>query len=116
MSESTDFQPDADHDVDLGDDRRISPRVSFDTDLPISRWNGKTLPPDDTFVKVQSKDLSQTGIAFYSHTKPPSRNLVIMLGSSQRPSYTSARVVRCVKEGGRYMVACEFIGRLKKPT
>ena len=59
--------------VETHDERRESPRVSFTTDLPITKWNGKNLPTVESFLKVQTKDLSQTGIAFYSHTKPPAK-------------------------------------------
>lgn len=114
MPESIDAEAPRHDDVpDPGDDeRRTAPRVRFTTDVPISGWNGRCLPPDDEFLRVQAVNLSHSGIAFYSYVKPPSRSLVIMMGNPKTPTYTSARVVRCTREGNRYLVACEFLRKI----
>ncbi|MEX0819024.1 MAG: hypothetical protein WD070_05515 [Pirellulaceae bacterium] len=98
--------PEQDH------DRRSSARVSYGAVLGVIEHNG-TLPATSELRPVKALDLSHTGLSFSTTRWPGSDWLLIMLGSSQKPRFASARVVGChsVVTGDdtrRFEVHCEF--------
>ena len=100
--------PDQEQDVD----RRGSSRVSYGAVLGVIEHNG-TLPEAAELRPVKALDLSHTGVAFTTTRWPSSDWLLIMMGTSKKPRYASARVVGCrgiVSEDDvrRFEVHCEF--------
>ena len=99
-------------DVEQEKDRRSSSRVSYGAVLGVIEHNG-TLPAKSELRRVKALDLSHTGVSFSTTRWPSSDWLLIMLGSTQKPRYASARVVGCqskVADDGsrRFEVHCEF--------
>lgn len=93
-------------------ERRTSGRVPFGAVLGIREYHG-ALPDADQFRPVQAIDLSQTGISFRTEQWPRHDSLVVMLGSSSKPSYAVARVVECQSRAAsgnqrQFDVRCEF--------
>ncbi len=99
-------------DIEQNDDRRSSARVSYGALLGVIEHNG-TLPTTSELRPVKAIDLSHTGLSFTTTRWPSSDWLLIMMGSSQKPRYASARVVGCEgriaeDETRRFEVHCEF--------
>ncbi|MEO8497101.1 MAG: hypothetical protein ABI614_18670 [Planctomycetota bacterium] len=98
--------------IEHDSDRRSSSRVSYGAVLGVIEHNG-TLPTKSELRPVKALDLSHTGVSFTTSRWPSSDWLLIMLGSSQKPRYASARVVGCqskvtADDTRRFEVHCEF--------
>lgn len=97
-------------------ERRKSPRQKF----PVQQWVApyhRKIPRADEYVPVSCHDLSTCGVAFYWPDEPDFTQAIVGLGKPPNLTYVRARVVRHArsKTTGRFLVACEFIDRVKLP-
>ncbi len=102
--------------IDVWKDKRRSKRVQYCAVIPVT--HGPTPVPSRTkFVPVETRDLSQNGMSFYSQTAPEEPTIVVQLGDDRDALYYSARVVRCEKDyddpARRFIVGCEFLHQVR---
>jgi len=64
-------------------ERRIRPRLPFDTRQRIAPWVDKR-PGDQDFISVRCFDLNKGGIAFFLDEPPSFRRLIVELSCPQR--------------------------------
>jgi len=72
-------------------ERRIRPRMEFDTEQRIAPW-GDRPPSESDFITVRCFDLNKGGIAFFLDEPPPFRKLVVELKCPQNRIYVLAEV------------------------
>ncbi|MEJ5342644.1 MAG: hypothetical protein WHT09_13860 [Thermogutta sp.] len=72
-------------------ERRIRPRMEFDTEQRIAPWVDKS-PSEGDFITVRCFDLNKGGIAFFLDEPPPFRKLVVELKCPQKRIYVLAEV------------------------
>jgi len=72
-------------------ERRIRPRLPFDTWQRIAPWVDKR-PGDQDFISVRCFDLNKNGIAFFVEEPPGFRRLIVELSCPQRKVYLEAEV------------------------
>ncbi len=113
--QSLEFAPDAGISVWL--DKRKSPRVQYCAAVPVNANNVGGLPPAEQFESVETRDLSQKGLSFYAAKAPEDRPIILQMGAASDPVFMLARVTRCERDYDdpqrRFIVGCEFVGRVK---
>jgi hypothetical protein len=72
-------------------ERRIRPRLPFDTKQRIAPW-GDHEPTTEDFVSVRCFDLNKNGIAFFLDEPPAFRRLIVELSCPQRKLYLASEV------------------------
>lgn len=72
-------------------ERRIRPRLPFDTTQRIAPWGDREPTPED-FVSVRCFDLNKNGIAFFLEEPPSFRRLIVELRCPQRKLYLASEV------------------------
>jgi hypothetical protein len=72
-------------------ERRIRPRMEFNTEQRIAPWVGKP-PRESDFITVRCFDLNKGGIAFFLDEPPPFSKLVVELKCPQNRIYVLAEV------------------------
>jgi hypothetical protein len=100
-----------------GAERRASVRVVYETVAMVAEYDGENFPLYSAFWEVQTIDLSASGIGFWSHRRPQTPLLLLMLGNPQaKPIFIETRVARCSadqEDDARFKVGCELIKRLE---
>ena len=100
-------------------EKRKSKRVAYEITMQIAPYDGTTLPDADDFQPVVTRDLSPTGISFYTPAEPTADQIVLMVGDHRQPSYVTARVVRSqqgyYQRKRQYLIGCAFTGRIDAP-
>lgn len=95
----------------------MSIRVVYETVAMAAEYDGKNFPPFSAFWEVKTRDLSPTGISFYSRRRPETELLMLMLGNPQAtPLFLVARVCHCdaadIRDERIYKVGCELVKRI----
>ena len=107
---------DVDKPVSGDDDRRVSVRVVYETVAMVAEYDGENFPLFSAFWEVQTFDLSATGIGFWSHRRPETHLLLLMLGNPQaQPIFIVTKVAYCAPtaaDNTRFKVGCELLKRL----
>ena len=82
-------------------------------------------PKDDAvaesrFTEVEVRDLSQSGIAFFSKTAPRERPVILKLSTEKETVFLLASVMRCARDFDdpqrRFVLGCKFVRRIAVPT
>ena len=98
-----------------GQERRSSPRRTFQYRQWIAPLIGTAMPQRSDFVQVVCDDISAGGISFYLDHPPTFERLLVALGKAPGLTYFAAQVVRIVEKSVRgekvYLVGCRFTGR-----
>ena len=99
-----------------GEDRRAAVRVVYETVAMVADYDGENFPMFSSFWEVQTIDLSATGMGFWSHRRPATELLLLMLGNPQaQPIFIVSRVARCIpspNEESKFKIGCELLKRL----
>lgn len=72
-------------------ERRIRPRMPFDTRQRIAPWIDRQ-PTKEDFISVRCFDLNKSGIAFFLKEPPTFKHLVVELRCPQRTLYLESEV------------------------
>ena len=100
-------------------EKRKSKRVAYEITMQIAPYDGTIVPDADEFQPVVTRDLSPTGISFYTSAEPTTDQIVLMIGDHRQPSYITARIVRSqqgyYQRKRQYLVGCAFTGRIDTP-
>jgi hypothetical protein len=99
-------------------EKRSTARVHFFSSLGMNEQQLASLPSLESFSPIESRDLSQGGMSFYCDAAPEDRWLIIRIAEDDGTNrLLTARIVRCEKdyddESMRFIVGCEFTGRLE---
>ena len=97
-------------------ERRRTEREAYQIVIHAAPYDGKTVPAHHEFRNVVTRDLSPTGISFYTDLEPSSDCFILMLGGPDRAQYLSARVIH-FSQGFQdrklqYLIGCTFTGRI----
>lgn len=102
---------------DKQDDRRKTPRRSFQCWQFIADYDGRNLPPQKDFRLRLCQDISRGGLSFLTEDRPRTLDLVIALGATPF-LFFHVRVVRSTRRselrGHPLQVACQFIKRITR--
>lgn len=106
---------------DLGDDpdadRRSERRRPFARRLRVAPLDDKTLPGEEAFVTVMSRDISARGLAFYVESPPAAQGFLIELGTGEHEFCLTASVQHVTldqtSDVRRFLVGCKFTGRVE---
>jgi|GEM_PF-6160972 hypothetical protein len=74
------------------DGRRSQTRKPFADNLRIAPYDGSTHPDDEDFYEVSGKDLSASGMGFFT-PDPPKGEIVLALGDRSASIYLTGTVV-----------------------
>ena len=101
---------------DILDGKRRSARTDYDTTLRIAPFDGENIPTFYAFTVVRGRDISTSGISFYSAERPESNSLILMLGEKPNLIYVVGEV-RHLCEGyydrqRQFLIGVEFIRKL----
>jgi hypothetical protein len=101
------------------EDRRHERRIQCNLDLRVANYDGVMQPERMDYLAMQSRDISSTGISYFSPKPPDADTLVLMVGAYADAYYVTAQVVRC-QEGfwnrrRQYIVGCVFDGQIPAP-
>ncbi|MFT5523092.1 MAG: hypothetical protein ACI9HK_001036 [Pirellulaceae bacterium] len=95
--------------------RRNQSRNQFCDRLSIATYDGSNHPAEEEFYEVEGKDLSASGIGFFT-PNPPQGDIVLALGDPIAPIYLIGTVVHArrgyFQRKQQYFVGCRFTGRL----
>ncbi|MGQ9505158.1 MAG: hypothetical protein ACUVQG_12605 [Thermogutta sp.] len=72
-------------------ERRIRPRMPFDTKQRIAPWIDRE-PTEEDFISVRCFDLNKNGIAFFLENPPAFKHLIVELSCPQRKLYLDSEV------------------------
>jgi len=95
-------------------DRRGLKRHAYPAVQPIAFFDGKTLPTRDMFEEVTCYNLSAGGVAFFWAEEPPTRQIVIGLGTPGKLTFLTARVAHVTPQHGEdkgFLIGCALTGR-----
>ena len=103
-----------------GSELRSSPRRRYQYRQAIAPVYGGRLPSERDFFEVECEDISAGGIAFLLDTEPDFENVVVALGKAPALTCFAGRVVRVADrstpEKRRFLVGCQFTGRVHLPS
>jgi hypothetical protein len=105
------FAPD-----ELKTDQRKNRRAIYTRSQRVAPFLGDSFPSDDAFQTVRCRDISASGVSFFSPTPMTIQTLVVELCGDGETSHLLADVVHStmiqVDGGPMYIVGCSFAGRL----
>ncbi len=98
-------------------ERRGAERVAYPINFLVAEYDGSQIPNSSQLKPVRGRDISTTGIAFFSTEPLDVGALVAILSSADALIAATARVMQRQKAGtwdGRdqYLVGCEFVDRI----
>jgi hypothetical protein len=101
-----------------GNERRSSPRRTFQYRQLVGPVLDGRLPARNQFFEVVCEDISAGGVSFYLSSRPEYKQVVVGLGRLPHLTFFMAEIVRVVDKelDGRsqVLVGCRFTGRVKK--
>ncbi len=104
-------------------ERRKSLRTASEVIIHAAPYDGTNVPARHEFKNVVARELSPTGISFYSDRQPSSDSFLLMFGEPGHVQgehggmqYLSARVVHCshlpLDRNQQYLIGCSFSDRV----
>ncbi len=100
--------------------RRAEVRHPCNIDLRVSTYDGVLQPERMDYLAMESRDISTSGISFYSPKPVESEQVVLMLGDFRNPYFVTARIMRCVEgfwnRRRQYAIGCRFTGQILGPS
>ena len=101
-------------------DRRVATRYAYAATHQLATCDENGVPPDESFVDIKCRDLSETGISFFAPSPPSSKNLVIRvnIGNERHLIWVQAVHYHTVTDafGLAYLVGCRFVGGPHSPA
>jgi len=95
-------------------DRRGSKRHAYPAVQPAAFFDGRALPTRDMFEEVTCYNISTGGVAFFWPERPPTRQIVIGLGTPSKMTFLTARVAHVTPQrdqGKGFLIGCVLTGR-----
>ncbi len=101
-------------------DRRYERRLPCSLDLRIAPYDGVMQPERADYQAMQSRDISSTGISYFSPEPPDNDTIAVMIGDYIDAYFVTAQEVRC-QEGfwnrrRQFAIACIFDGQIPAPS
>lgn len=101
-------------------ERRRERRVPCAVDLRVASYDGVLPPERMDFLAMEPRDISASGISFFTPKPPETTTVVLMLGDYRDAYYITAEVC-WYKEGyynrrRQYVVGCRMSGQLSPPA
>lgn len=98
------------------DEHRQEQRYACNIDLRVAAYDGVQRPERLDYMAMESRDVSRSGLSYYSPKAPDTPLLVLMIGDYRDPFFVTAKVVRC-EEGfwnrrRQFVVGCRLIGQI----
>ena len=100
-------------------DRRMATRYAYAATHQLATCDENGVPPDESFIDIKCRDLSETGISFFAPSPPSSKNLVIRvsIGNERHLMWVQAVHYRSITDacGPTYLVGCRFVAGPSAP-
>ena len=98
-------------------DRRRANRYAYGCPQAVAFDNGLGVPPDELFVKVHCRDLSDTGVALLLDEPPLGSNIILRFCIDGARFLVRAQIMHCRNveiDGVRgYLAGCQFGEEIK---
>jgi hypothetical protein len=93
-------------------DKRSAERRKFDSEQLIAQYNGRRIPKAWSFRLHKCRDVSTSGLSFYSDQRMASEFVIVRLGNAIEAKFVVGSIVRTTRarlpDGDMFCIACKF--------
>ena len=101
-------------------DQRRNRRLPFEFRQRMAPMYGTEMPGPEEFTEVFCRDISRGGISFYAEEEPRHPTIMFELGTYPNKRFLVAKVVHITPTEAdakaKYVVGCQFVGRVHRGT